>query len=212
MILSVARFASVVPLVSARALARPFTYLADGLEKGAVVSVRFGRASRRGVVVGLEDEAPPDVEPVAVEDVLGAVPAPLVDLALWLADYYGSTPARALGAGRAARRRARRAGSAGGASASEDFRAEEAPGELRARRRRRRSTRIAAALDEGGGRSCSTAPPGAARPRSTSAPARTRSSAGSARSSSSPRSRSPRRRSAASAPASASASPSSTRA
>jgi primosomal protein N' (replication factor Y) (superfamily II helicase) len=93
----VARFASVVPLVSARAVARPFTYLADGLEKGAVVSVRFGRARRRGVVVGLEDEAPPEVEPVAVEDVLGAVSEPLVDLALWLAEYYGSTPARALG-------------------------------------------------------------------------------------------------------------------
>ena len=93
---TVARFASVVPLVSARALAHPFTYLADGLEKGAVVSVRFGRASRRGVVVGLEDEAPPEVDPVAVEGVLGAVPAPLVDLALWVAEYYGSTPARAL--------------------------------------------------------------------------------------------------------------------
>ena len=91
-----ARFASVVPLVSARALAHPFTYLADGLQKGAVVSVRFGRTSRRGVVVGLEDEAPPDVEPIAVESVLGAVPGPLVDLALWVAEYYGSTPARAL--------------------------------------------------------------------------------------------------------------------
>jgi primosomal protein N' (replication factor Y) len=90
------RFASVVPLVSARAVGRPYTYLADGLEKGAVVSVRFGRARRRGVVVGLEDEAPPDVEPVAVDGVLGAVPEPLVDLGLWIADYYGSTPARAL--------------------------------------------------------------------------------------------------------------------
>ena len=90
------RYASVVPLVSARALGRPFTYLADGLEKGAVVSVPFGRAHRRGVVVGLEDEPPPDVEPVAVDRVLGAVPPALVDLALWLADLYGSTPARAL--------------------------------------------------------------------------------------------------------------------
>ena len=89
MMIPVAQFASVVPLVSARAVARPFTYLADGLEKGAVVSVRFGRAKRRGVVVGLEDEAPPDVDPVAVEGVLGAVPGPLVDLALWLAEYYG---------------------------------------------------------------------------------------------------------------------------
>jgi primosomal protein N' (replication factor Y) (superfamily II helicase) len=82
--------------VSARALARPFTYLADGLEKGSVVTVPFGRSRRRGVVVGLEEEAPEDVEPVAVERVVGAIPPPLVDLALWLADYYGSTPARAL--------------------------------------------------------------------------------------------------------------------
>jgi primosomal protein N' (replication factor Y) len=92
----VSRFASVYPLVTARALARPFTYLADGLEKGSVVSVPFGRARRRGVVVGLEDEAPPEVEPVAVDRVLGSVSPALVDLALWLADYYGSTPARAL--------------------------------------------------------------------------------------------------------------------
>jgi primosomal protein N' (replication factor Y) len=92
----VSRFASVYPLVTARALARPFTYLADGLEKGSVVSVPFGRAHRRGVVVGLEDEIPPEVEPVAVERVLGAISPALVDLALWIADYYGSTPARAL--------------------------------------------------------------------------------------------------------------------
>ena len=90
------RYASVYPLVSARAVARPFTYLADGLEKGAVVAVRFGRARRRGVVVEVGEEAPPDVDPVAVEAVLGAVPPALVDLALWLADAYGSTPARAL--------------------------------------------------------------------------------------------------------------------
>jgi primosomal protein N' (replication factor Y) (superfamily II helicase) len=59
--------------------------------------VPFGRARRRGVVVGLGDEAPAEVEPVAVEKVVGAIPPPLVDLALWIADYYGSTPARALG-------------------------------------------------------------------------------------------------------------------
>ncbi|MGH3013280.1 MAG: replication restart helicase PriA, partial [Gaiellaceae bacterium] len=117
-----ARFASVVPLVSARAVSRPFTYLADGLEKGAVVSVRFGRSTRRGVVVGLENEAPPAVEPVAVEGVLGAVPGPLVDLALWIAEYYGSTPARALGLVAPASR-ARRAG------ARRRRREEELPGE-----------------------------------------------------------------------------------
>jgi primosomal protein N' (replication factor Y) (superfamily II helicase) len=94
--LFVPRYASVVPLVSARALSRPFTYLAGELEKGAVVSVPFGRSRRRGVVVRLEETAPPDVEPVAVERVLGAVPPALVDLALWVGQYYGSTPARAL--------------------------------------------------------------------------------------------------------------------
>ncbi|HYM64753.1 MAG TPA: primosomal protein N' [Gaiellaceae bacterium] len=90
------RYASVYPLVTARALARPFTYLAEGLERGSIVSIMFGRSKRRGVVVALEDEVPEDVEPVAVSEVLGSVPEPLVDLALWLADYYGSTPARTL--------------------------------------------------------------------------------------------------------------------
>src|SRR5687767_1568740 len=92
----VARYASVYPLVSARAVARPFTYLAEGLHKGSIVTVPFGRARRRGVVVGLEDEVPADVDPVAVERIVGEVPEALVALALWLAEYYGSTPARAL--------------------------------------------------------------------------------------------------------------------
>jgi primosomal protein N' (replication factor Y) len=92
----VAPFASVYPLVTTRALARPFTYLGDGLEIGSIVLVPLGRARRRGVVVELSDEAPPDVRPLAVERVLGAVPRPLVELALWIAEYYGSTPGRAL--------------------------------------------------------------------------------------------------------------------
>ena len=91
-----ARYASVYPLVSARAVSRPFTYLAEGLHKGSIVTVPFGRARRRGVVVGLEDEVPADVDPVAVERIVGEVPEALVDLALWLAGYYGSTPGRAL--------------------------------------------------------------------------------------------------------------------
>jgi primosomal protein N' len=45
------RFASVYPLVTARALAREFTYeVPDGGRAGAVVEVRFGNAKRRGVV------------------------------------------------------------------------------------------------------------------------------------------------------------------
>ena len=89
--------ALVYPLVSARAVARPFTYeVPEGVGKGAVVSVRFGRSRTRGIVVSLGATTPPGVEVAPVESVLGTVPAPLVDLALWLAEYYGSTPARAL--------------------------------------------------------------------------------------------------------------------
>jgi primosomal protein N' (replication factor Y) len=61
-----------------------------------VLAIRFGNARRRGVVVDADADAPPDVEPVAAERVLETLPPALVDLALWLADYYGSTPARAL--------------------------------------------------------------------------------------------------------------------
>jgi primosomal protein N' (replication factor Y) len=93
----VSRLASVYPIVSARSLARLFTYeIGDEVEKGAVVAIPFGNARRRGVVVDADAEAPPDVAPVPAERVLETLPPALVDLALWLADYYGSTPARAL--------------------------------------------------------------------------------------------------------------------
>jgi primosomal protein N' len=93
----VPRYATVYPLVTTRALARPFTYLlVDGASKGAVVSVPLGRSRRRGVVVELVDEAPAGIEPVPIDSVLDELPPVLVDLALWVADYYGSTPGRAL--------------------------------------------------------------------------------------------------------------------
>jgi len=87
-----------VPLVTARALsAREFTYeLPDGAGKGAVVSVPFGRSRARGVVVELVEAAPVGVKPLPVENVVHELPPSLVDLALWIAEYYGSTPARAL--------------------------------------------------------------------------------------------------------------------
>src|SRR2546429_2510528 len=91
------RYATVYPLVSTRALARPFTYeLTNGAAKGAVVSVPLGRSRRRGVVVELVDEARAGIEPVPIHSVLDELPPVLVDLALWVADYYGSTPGRAL--------------------------------------------------------------------------------------------------------------------
>ena len=85
------------PLVTARVLAREFTYeVDDGVGRGAIVSMPFGRGRARGLVVSLEDAAPAGVDVRSVEAVVGQVPAALVDLALWLADYYGSTPGRAL--------------------------------------------------------------------------------------------------------------------
>jgi primosomal protein N' (replication factor Y) (superfamily II helicase) len=93
----IVRLASVYPLVTARVLARPFTYEVPAeAEKGSVVEVRFGNARRRGVVTEVGVAAPEGVAMSAVERVSDAVPAPLVDLALWLADYYGSTPGRTL--------------------------------------------------------------------------------------------------------------------
>ena len=54
------RYASVYPLVTARAVARPFTYeVPEDAEKGAVVEVKFGNARRRGVVTEI-DVALPD--------------------------------------------------------------------------------------------------------------------------------------------------------
>src|SRR5919199_7016611 len=91
------RYASVYPLVTARALARPFTYeVTEEAGVGSVVEVRFGNARRRGVVTEVGVEPPEGVEAAPVERVADAVPPALVDLALWLADYYGSTPGRAL--------------------------------------------------------------------------------------------------------------------
>ena len=45
-------YASVYPLVTARAVARAFTYeVPEGVEVGAIVRVPFGRARARGIVV-----------------------------------------------------------------------------------------------------------------------------------------------------------------
>ena len=83
----------------------------DGARRRAGVHVRGRRRRRhrrdrvasrsaarraRGIVVGLVEAAPPGVEARPVEGVVGQVPPALVSLALWIADYYGSTPARAL--------------------------------------------------------------------------------------------------------------------
>jgi primosomal protein N' (replication factor Y) len=92
----VTRYASVYPLVTARALAREFTYeVGDEVEPGAVVEVRFGNAKRRGVVTKVDVAPPNGIETSQIERVVEELPKPLVELALWIAEYYGSTPGRA---------------------------------------------------------------------------------------------------------------------
>jgi primosomal protein N' (replication factor Y) len=89
--------AEVYPLVTARALGRPFTYVVpDDVERGDVLSVQLGNRRVRGLVVALDVPAPDGVDLAAAGPVVDRVPPTLVELALWLADYYGSTPARAL--------------------------------------------------------------------------------------------------------------------
>src|SRR3954470_1236930 len=90
-------FAEVYPLVTARALARAFTYEVEpGVRVGTIVRVPFGRSRARGIVTAVVEAPPAGVEARPIDGVVGELPPALVDLALWLADYYGSTPARAL--------------------------------------------------------------------------------------------------------------------
>src|SRR3954470_23180257 len=90
-------FAEVYPLVTARALARAFTYEVEpGVRVGTIVRVPFGRSRARGIVTAVVEAPPAGVEARPIDGVVGELPPALVELALWLADYYGSTPARAL--------------------------------------------------------------------------------------------------------------------
>jgi primosomal protein N' (replication factor Y) (superfamily II helicase) len=141
--------ATVYPLVSTRSLARPFTYdVADGVAKGAVVAVRLGRSATRGVVTNVGVEAPPGIVPLPAGKLLDEIPSPLVDLALWLADYYGSTPARAFELV-APRRRSPR-GRRPSPASRESFGGEPEPAALTPGQQRA-VERIVAALDEGVG-------------------------------------------------------------
>jgi primosomal protein N' (replication factor Y) len=87
----------VEPLTTARALRGPFDYRRpDGVEVGAILEVPFGRQRLKGVVTGLADSSEHRlVDPLRV--LADSVPAELVELALWMAQEYVSTPARALG-------------------------------------------------------------------------------------------------------------------
>ncbi|HEX2428110.1 MAG TPA: primosomal protein N' [Gaiellaceae bacterium] len=140
----------VYPLVTARALARPFTYRAvETVAKGDVVHVQFGARRVRGVVVASGVNAPVGIELADVGPIVDRVPAPLVALGLWIADYYGSTPARAL-ALVAPHTRARR-GEPREPSAREALGGEPEPAEL-TEAQTQAVARIVEALDSGGDR------------------------------------------------------------
>src|SRR3954453_11278128 len=91
-----AAVAKVEPLTTARALRGPFDYVRpEGVEIGALLEVPFGRQTLVGVVTGLAEDSEHDL--VAPRRVLEhSLPADLVELALWMAAEYCSTPARAL--------------------------------------------------------------------------------------------------------------------
>jgi primosomal protein N' (replication factor Y) (superfamily II helicase) len=145
---ALARYATVYPLVTTRALARPFTYeLTNGASKGAVVSVPLGRSRRRGVVVELVDRAPDGITPVPIDGVVDQLPPALVDLALWVAEYYGSTPGRALELIAPVKRKRRKEQAPPG---GRQQLADEAPAPKLTDEQRGALERIATALDAGG--------------------------------------------------------------
>lgn len=87
----------VEPLTTARALRGPFDYVRpdESVDVGALLEVPFGRQRLTAVVTGLVDDS--EHKLVAPLKVLpDALPPDLVDLGLWLAREYASTPARAL--------------------------------------------------------------------------------------------------------------------
>jgi primosomal protein N' (replication factor Y) len=92
--------ARIEPLTTTRRLSGPFDYKlpAEAVEVGSVVRIPFGRQKLTGVVTGFAEASEvPEERLVAPSAVVGeGIPAELVDLALWMADEYCSTPARAL--------------------------------------------------------------------------------------------------------------------
>ncbi|HVQ58073.1 MAG TPA: primosomal protein N' [Solirubrobacterales bacterium] len=92
----------VEPLTTARALRGPFDYRRpasmEGLEVGSVVRVPFGPRRILGVVVELAEasELPPERLAEPLEALEAGATAELVELGLWVAREYCSTPSRGL--------------------------------------------------------------------------------------------------------------------
>src|SRR5215213_4949951 len=92
--------AKVEPITTARALRGPFDYLRpEGVGVGSVLVVPFGHRDVVGVVVGVAESSEVGEERlVAPRRVLDHdLRRELVELAVWIAAEYCSTPARALG-------------------------------------------------------------------------------------------------------------------
>ncbi len=92
----------VEPLTTARALRGPFDYrrpaAMEGLEVGSLVRVPFGPRRLLGVVVELAEtsELAPERLAEPLEALEAGAPAELVELGLWVAREYCSTPSRGL--------------------------------------------------------------------------------------------------------------------
>ncbi len=86
----------VEPLTTARVLRGPFDYVRpEGVGVGSLLEVPFGPQTLRAVVTGFVDSSPHQLA-VPRRVLPEAIPPDLVDLALWMAREYCSTPARAL--------------------------------------------------------------------------------------------------------------------
>ncbi|HEX2708465.1 MAG TPA: primosomal protein N' [Solirubrobacterales bacterium] len=92
----------VEPLTTARALRGPFDYrrpaAMEGIEIGSVVRIPFGPRRLLGVVVELAQtsELPPERLAEPIEALEAGAPPELVELGLWVAREYCSTPSRGL--------------------------------------------------------------------------------------------------------------------
>ncbi len=97
------QIARVEVLTSTRAVRGPFDYRLGnsqtGIGVGSLLRVPFAGRSALGIVVGLSERSELPLERLAEpQEVLPTVvPEDLVVLAIWMADEYCSTPARALG-------------------------------------------------------------------------------------------------------------------
>jgi primosomal protein N' (replication factor Y) len=92
--------ARIEPLTTTRRLSGPFDYRMprEPVDVGSIVRIPFGRQKLTGVVTGVTETTDvPEEKLIEPSSVLPqSIPGELVDLAMWMAREYCSTPARAL--------------------------------------------------------------------------------------------------------------------